>query len=494
MTQILRNNNKTYFLIKKIGSGAYSKVWAAYSMHHKCNVAIKIIRTSETRAGLNEVNTYRNMSKFDGIINMLDSFMFSESIHIVFELMSCSMYDIINKGYIDFISLEHLTKTITNTIDDLHKNNIIHGDIKPENILIRFADNKFGFNEELFDLEKSIKSIKSNRRKKNNKNNNKNIEKKIENRIRIFRNKYSLTFVHNYDDFMHTSDEVDDSDNSDNSDNEEYLEDSENNKNNNNNNESDNSEYYSTSTEFSDNINDRNIDSDSISDQDISDSDDSASSDTEGLSDDSEPIDIFDYQECFFSDDCDSSALSIRNSNTCFTFTPNDRIVLSDMSTSFNITTDKLPRSIHTCYYRPPEVILGCNYDHTADIWALGCSFYELLTGKILFRYDDYEFKGEDEKRVLLQMMNAMLDGNVNMYYDDSIYPDVFFKTNREIKSHNGKNYDNKKLIRKLFDNIHNSKTVTNYVTQYSSESAVLEYVNMILSMITIDASSRNHN
>jgi serine/threonine-protein kinase PRP4 len=36
-------------------------------------------------------------------------------------------------------------------------------------------------------------------------------------------------------------------------------------------------------------------------------------------------------------------------------------------------------------FYRAPEIILGYAYDTKIDIWSLGCSLYELYTGKILF-------------------------------------------------------------------------------------------------------------
>ena len=40
---------------------------------------------------------------------------------------------------------------------------------------------------------------------------------------------------------------------------------------------------------------------------------------------------------------------------------------------------------IQTRQYRSPEVILGINYNHTADLWSFACMIFELVTGDFLF-------------------------------------------------------------------------------------------------------------
>lgn len=49
-------------------------------------------------------------------------------------------------------------------------------------------------------------------------------------------------------------------------------------------------------------------------------------------------------------------------------------------------TYKKFSSLIQTRNYRSPEVIIRSKYDETADIWSLGCTIFELVTGRLLFR------------------------------------------------------------------------------------------------------------
>lgn len=64
---------------------------------------------------------------------------------------------------------------------------------------------------------------------------------------------------------------------------------------------------------------------------------------------------------------------------------------------------------IQTRQYRSPEVILGINYNETADIWSFACMIFELLTGEFLFdpKKDANYKKSTDHLALMMEMLNA---------------------------------------------------------------------------------------
>merc|ERR1711990_1209832 len=60
---------------------------------------------------------------------------------------------------------------------------------------------------------------------------------------------------------------------------------------------------------------------------------------------------------------------------------------LADLGTGVDVTEpQEITPYLVGRFYRAPEIILGCKPGFPIDMWAMGCSFFEIFTGKILFR------------------------------------------------------------------------------------------------------------
>ena len=65
---------------------------------------------------------------------------------------------------------------------------------------------------------------------------------------------------------------------------------------------------------------------------------------------------------------------------------------------------------IQTREYRSPEVILGINYNTSADIWSFACLIFELITGDYLFepKNSDSFNKNDDHLAQIIELLGKM--------------------------------------------------------------------------------------
>ncbi|EDR11088.1 uncharacterized protein LACBIDRAFT_247842, partial [Laccaria bicolor S238N-H82] len=78
---------------------------------------------------------------------------------------------------------------------------------------------------------------------------------------------------------------------------------------------------------------------------------------------------------------------------------------LCDLGSASDASENDVTPYLVSRFYRAPEIILGVPYDPSLDIWSIGCTLYELYTGKILF-------PGRSNNQMLLLMME--LKGRFN--------------------------------------------------------------------------------
>jgi serine/threonine protein kinase len=77
---------------------------------------------------------------------------------------------------------------------------------------------------------------------------------------------------------------------------------------------------------------------------------------------------------------------------------------------------EKFTHNVCTCTHRPLECLMRRSWDESLDIWSLGCTFYEIAYGELLFPYQgvlepDQKAKDKDAKtRLRNRSVNAIID------------------------------------------------------------------------------------
>lgn len=144
----IQSPNHKYIIIDTLGKGVSGQVFCCSREIDNEQFAIKIIRNKvaySTQALLElkilEILNFQiDPNDEYHIIRKYDHFIFKKHTCIVFELLDLNLLDLLKKNHFSGLTLKtisYLIKDVLQAVYQLHKINIIHTDIKPENVLLK---------------------------------------------------------------------------------------------------------------------------------------------------------------------------------------------------------------------------------------------------------------------------------------------------------------------------------------------------------------------
>lgn len=112
-----------------------------------------------------------------------------------------------------------------------------------------------------------------------------------------------------------------------------------------------------------------------------------------------------------------------------------NEVKLTDFSlSSFVLNNDRIfNQEAYTEYYRPPEIWAKQGYSYKADVWALGCSFHEIIYGKrFSIENPDKYLKEEVDTELKNLLTNMLCIEEEKRYTIWDVIDSTFFSTEKK--------------------------------------------------------------
>lgn len=174
----------------------------------------------------------------------------------------------------------------------------------------------------------------------------------------------------------------------------------------------------------------------------------------------------------------------------------NNTVKLCDFGTAVESKDVGVSPYLMSRFYRPAEVILGCEYSLPVDIWALSCTLFEIFTGKTLLQ-------GKTNNDMLKKIMdlkgklprNVIKKGAVwKQHFDDNLdfkYIDKDSMTGEEITRVITDNSAKKELKDYIMDRVGTEKRLSQDREDQQYVKKSLHFSDLLDKMLALDPDKR---
>ena len=131
-----------YNIGKEVGRGAFGKVYVGLNNDNNERIAVKEVKNEQRfkDAAIKEIKILKQLkeNKLEEtyVIDFKDNFVFLGIQYLVFEYMDKNLYYYYKKNTISYKNVISIFYEVTKGLEYIHSQNIIHCDLKPENIMI----------------------------------------------------------------------------------------------------------------------------------------------------------------------------------------------------------------------------------------------------------------------------------------------------------------------------------------------------------------------